>query len=514
MSPPEHATGRVYLVGAGPGDPGLITRRGLELLHSCDVVLYDRLVPEALVDEAPPHAERVFVGKRPGEVHSRQVVADALLIARAKEGRRVVRLKGGDPFVFGRGGEELEMLAAAGVPFEVVPGVTSAVAVPAYAGIPVTHRGLASSVAFVTAHEAADEPGGPSPTPEPVADADTLVLLMGVSALADVARRLIERGRPPTEPAALIEWGTTDRQRTVVGDLASIADLAREAGIRPPATAVIGEVVKLRDTLNWFENRPLFGLRVVVTRPRAQAGKLVSMLSGMGTETILLPTIAIADPDSWRELDWAVQKLAEGFYEWVIFPSANGVEKLWDRLTAAGRDARSFGGTKIAVVGTATAERLAGKGLRADLVPERFTAEDLAEALGHGAGHVLIPRAADAPQDVVRILEKHGWTPEEVVAYRTVTAAPEARRADAVRAGAFDVVIFSSASSAKGFVEMFGPPSELGLGPGEDASRLVACIGPVTADAARELGFRVDVVPAEHTSEGIVAALLQPLVTR
>jgi uroporphyrinogen III methyltransferase/synthase len=495
-------------VGAGPGDPGLITVRGLELLRSCDVVLYDRLVPPGLLDEVPPGAEKVFVGKRPGEVHSRQVVADALLIARAQAGKRVVRLKGGDPFVFGRGGEELEMLAAAGVPFEVVPGVTSAVAVPAYAGIPVTHRKMASSVAFLTAHEAAAEPGAPSGAPEPTANADTLVFLMGVTALREVATRLIERGRASNEPAAVIEWGTTGRQRTVVGDLASIADIAREAGIKPPATTVVGQVVRLRETLNWFETRPLFGIRVVVTRPRAQAGPLVSMLAGLGAATITLPTIAIADPPSWDELDWAVKKLTEGFYAWVIFPSANGVEKLFARLHSSGHDARSFGGTKVAAVGRATADRLAEQGISADLVPERFTAEDLADSLGHGAGHVLIPRAADAPEEIVRILKMHAWTPEEVIAYRTMAAKAEGPAVRAVRAGDFDVVIFTSASTVRRFVEMLGSPSELGLGPRDDAGATVACIGPITAEAARDLGFRVDIVPAEHTSEGLVAALL------
>lgn len=500
--------GRVYLVGAGPGDPGLITTRGLELLRRADVVAYDRLVAPQLLDEARPDAERVFVGRRPGEAHRDQAAIDSLLVESARAGKTVVRLKGGDPFVFGRGAEEAQVLRKAGIEYEVVPGVTSAVAVPAYAGIPVTQRGVARSFVVLTAHELGADVDA-LPWSRLAEEADTIVLLMGVHALRTAARRLIEDGRNPDEPAAVIEWGTTPRQRTVVGPLHSIASLAAEAGIQPPATAVIGKVVRTREGIKWFENKPLFGVRVVVTRSASQAPKLSASLAARGAAVLHVPTIAILDPASWGDLDHAIQLLIEGYYKWVLFTSANTVERFFKRVVATRHDARAFGRTKVAAVGTATADALRQRGIHPDLVPPKFTAEELVRAIGHGTGGVLIPRAANAPNSIVPQLRTVGWTPEEVVAYRNVAPREVSPGLESVRVGDFDVVTFTSASTARNFVKLTGPPAELGLSPTDEPVRLVACIGPVTAAEAEKRGLRVDVVASEHTVEGLVSALVE-----
>jgi uroporphyrinogen III methyltransferase / synthase len=500
-----HRSGCVYLVGAGPGDPSLVTARGLELLRACDVLLYDRLVARALLDEAS-QAEQIFVGKKPGEEHSRQLVADALMIDRAKSGAMVVRLKGGDPFVFGRGGEELELLSKAGVPFEVVPGVTSAIAAASYAGIPVTHRGVAASFAVLTANEEAQ---GSIAWDHMATGPDTLVLMMGVRSLRRVASRLIERGRDPQTPAAVVEWGTLPRQRVITGTLDKIAALAAEADIKPPATTYVGNVVSLRDTISWFEARPLHGLRVVVTRARHHAAAFGEILAEAGAEVIYLPTIEIADPESFTDVDLTVKKLAEGLYAWVVFSSANGLEKLFERLTVGGYDARAFSRTKVAAVGRVTAGLLEERGINPDFVPETFTAESLAEGMDRGVGRVLLPRVESGPSDIVDLLKNAGWTPEECVTYRNVLGSASHLGVERVRAGSFDVVTFASASAVRAFVDLVGDPEVLGLG-GDTESGLfnVACLGPQTAAAAVDAGFRVDIVASEHTGGGLRDALI------
>lgn len=504
---PSGFTGKVYLVGAGPGDPGLITARGLELLRRADVVAYDRLVAPGLLDEAPAEAERIFVGRRPGEAHRDQSAIDSVLVDNARAGKTVVRLKGGDPFVFGRGAEEASVLRAAGVEFEVVPGVTSAIAAPAYAGIPVTQRGVARSFVVLTAHELGTDVDS-LPWARLAEEVDTIVLLMGVQALRAAARRLIEGGRDPNQPAAVIEWGTTPRQRTVVGPLHAIAALAADAGIQPPATTVIGRVVDTRNGIEWFERRPLFGVRVVVTRSASQAPKLSGKLVDRGAEVLHVPTISILDPATWTELDHGIQLLVEGYYKWVIFTSSNTVERFFKRLLATRHDARAFGRTKVAAVGTATADALRERGINPDLVPPKFTAAELVKAIGHGTGGILIPRAANAPNSMVPQLRTVGWTPEEVVTYRNVPPR-ETSGLDAVRSGEFDVVTFTSASTARNFVKLVGPPATLGLSPKDPPDRLVACIGPVTAAEAEKRGLRVDLVAQEHTADGLVGALVE-----
>jgi uroporphyrinogen III methyltransferase/synthase len=486
----------------------LITARGLELLRAADVIAYDRLVAPQLLDEARPDAQLVFVGRRPGEAHRDQGAIDGLLVESARAGKTVVRLKGGDPFVFGRGAEEAQVLRKAGIEYEIVPGVTSAIAVPAYAGIPVTQRGVARSFVVLTAHELGADVDA-LPWSRLAEEADTIVLLMGVQALRTAAKRLIEDGRNPDEPAAVIEWGTTPSQRTVVGPLHSIASLAAEARIEPPATAVIGKVVDTRAGIKWFENRPLFGVRVVVTRSASQAPKLSVSLADRGAVVLHVPTISILDPASWGDLDHAIQLLVEGYYKWVLFTSANTVERFFKRVIATHHDARAFGRTKVAAVGTATADALRSRGIQPDLMPPKFTAEELVHAIGHGTGGVLIPRAANAPNSIVPQLRTAGWTPEEVVAYRNVAPREPSSGLESVRAGDFDVVTFTSASTARNFVKLAGPPSDLGLSPKDEPARLVACIGPVTAAEAEKRGLRVDVVAAEHTVEGLVAAIVQ-----
>ncbi|MEA2451830.1 MAG: uroporphyrinogen methyltransferase / synthase [Actinomycetota bacterium] len=487
--------GTVYLVGAGPGDPGLITVRGLELLRSCDVVLHDRLVAPQLLDEAPPGAERIFVGKRAGETHSRQVVSDALLVSKAREGKSVVRLKGGDPFVFGRGAEEAALLRDASIPFEVVPGVSSAIAVPAYAGIPVTHRGMSASFVVLTAREEGGEIE--ADVSELSVGAETLVLLMGVSALDKITRRLVESGRDPNEPAAAIEWGTTGRQRVVVATLATIAERAEAEGISPPATTVIGPVVALRESLDWFGARPLLGMTVAVTRPPAQSRELTKRFTELGAEVVALPLIGIAPPASWDAADAAIGRLGE--YAWVVFASANAVDRFFERLEHAGKDARAFSGAKIAAVGERTALQLGTHALRADLVPDHFTGSALVEKLGEGSGRVLFPRVEAGPSEPVEALVAKGWAVDDAAVYSNVPAAPDPSAIDRVHAGEVDFITLTSASTAHNLVSVVG----------DTGRAAIVCIGPSTADAARSHGLEVAAVAQPHDSAGLVTAVLE-----
>ena len=491
---------RVFLVGAGPGDPGLITRRGLDLVRTCDVLLYDRLVSDSLVAEAPSTAEVTFVGKTPGETSMPQASIDALVVEKAREGKRVVRLKGGDPFVFGRGADEGQALAAAGIPFEVVPGITAAVAVPAYAGIPVTHGGLSSSFAVMTGHEASPRSGGEERFAAISRGAETLILLMGVSSLEETAARLIEAGRSPDEPVALIERGTTPAQRTLLATLATVGEVAEREEVTAPVTTVVGPVVTLRPALDWFENRPLFGKRIVVTRPRDQAYELIDALEKLGAGVLAMPTIQIVDPPSLDELDAAIDRLSNGDYTWVMFASVNAVERFFNRLHRS-YDARILAQTKVAAVGPATEERLRGVGIKADLMPEEFTAEATVEALGDAVGgRILLPRPQGAPLDVVEALRARGWEVDNVVTYQTLRARPDVKMLSA----SIDAVVFTSASSVEGFSDVTASAQ---LEPGYR----VICIGPSTERCAKELGLQVDAVAHPHTSEGLVDAILTTL---
>ena len=483
----------VYLVGGGPGDPGLLTVRGAEVLGRADVVVYDRLVHPSLVDLAPQHAERVYVGKAPGRAEIEQADINALLVEHGRAGRAVVRLKGGDPFVFGRGGEEAEALAAAGVPFEVVPGITSAIGAPAYAGIPVTHRGTSTHFTVVTGHE--DPAKGSADVDwEALSKAGgTLVILMGAGRVGDIAARLVAGGRSPETPVAAVRNGTRADQHTVRATLATIAD----AGVRAPAAIVVGEVAGL--DLAWFETRPLFGRSVVVTRAREQASELRHRLESLGAEVIELPAIAI------EPLAFDVPDLSR--YAWLVFTSANGVAAFFDRgLAPAGLDARALAGLRIAAIGPGTASALGGRGLRTDLVPERFVAESLLEAFpppAAGGERVLLARAEHARDVLPAGLSERGYVVDVLAVYRTVTATHDSDALDRVRRGNVDALTFTSSSTVTNLCDLLGDVPA--------PQPLVVSIGPVTSKTALERGLRVDIEASEHTIDGLVDALLSAL---
>jgi uroporphyrinogen III methyltransferase/synthase len=479
----------VYLVGAGPGDPGLITRRGADLLAQADVVVHDRLSAAELLDLAPD-AERVDVGKQPGQTRVAQGQINEMLVDLGRRHEVVVRLKGGDPFVFARGGEEAAALEDAGIEWEVVPGITSAIAVPAYAGIPITQRFSSTSFTVVTGHEDPSVGADGSVDWDAVARVGgTIVVLMGVGRIEAICDRLIAAGRPPDTPAAAVQWGTRPEQRTVRATLGTLADM--ELGT--PSTIVIGAVADL--DLAWFESRPLFGKTIVVTRARAQASALLDRLSDLGAAVIEAPAIRIADPaDGGRALRDAASRLAD--FDWVIVTSPNGAR----RLLAAVRDARAFGGAKVAAIGPGTAAALREGNVEADLVPERFVAEGLLDAFADGPGRVLVARAAVARDALPAGLVAKGWDIEVVEAYRTEAATLDVATIDAIRSA--DVVTFTSSSTVTNFLDAAGRDA---------APTMVAAIGPITARTARDAGLTVDVEASEHSIDGLVAALVDEL---
>jgi uroporphyrinogen III methyltransferase/synthase len=500
------SAGFVSLVGAGPGDPQLITVGGAARLAEADVVVYDRLANPALLSHARPDALLIYAGKLPDRHTLTQDEINAALVEHGLAGKRVVRLKGGDPFVFGRGGEEAEALIAAGVPFEVIPGVTSAIAAPAYAGIPVTHRALASSFAVITGHEDPAKDASSIDWTHLARGVDTLIFLMGTARLAEIAHRLVENGRADTTPCAVIEWGTLPRQRTVTGTLATIAGDVARAGVEPPAVTVVGDVAALRDDLRWFDTRPLFGKRVLVTRTRQQASELSLALAANGAEAIELPTIEIVPRVDQRALADAVEGLRTSAYNWTIFTSANAVELFMAHLRAAGLDARGFGRSRLAAIGPGTAAALSRFGLKVDLVPERYVAESLLEAFSarvmRGA-RVLLPRAEGARELLVDGLQALGARVDELTLYRAeVPRDPDAEGLRRLRAGEVDIATFASSSSVRNLVEMLdGDIAPL-------RRVLIAAIGPVTAQAVRNAGLEPTVLATEYTIEGLVAALV------
>lgn len=494
-------------MGAGPGDPGLITLRGAELLARADLVAYDRLVHPDLLKLAA-NAELVDVGKQPGSSAEGQARINQLLIDEARAGKIVVRLKGGDPFVFGRGGEEAELLAGAGVPFEIVPGVTSAVAGPAYAGIPLTHRDHASWAAIATGHLSEGPPDGGSGDPtkdssaldwEALARAPTAVFLMGTQRLGEIAGELQTAGRSPDTPAAVVSWATWPQQRVVRSTLEKIADAVESAEIGPPAVLIVGDVVTLNDRIDWISRKPLFGKRVFVTRTRSQAGHLSARLRELGADALEFPAIKIVEPSSFEPLDTALAGLSS--FGWIIFTSTNTVDAVFARLDRQRKDARALAPNRIAAVGPSTADALRAHGIEANLVPETFTSEALAQAMGDATGSsvVLLPQAENAPDDLHARLGAQGWGCIVVPAYRTeVDDSSVSTGREALDAGV-DAVVFTSASTASNFVELWGQPP---------ASTIVCCIGPRTEQAAREAGVHVDATADEHTIDGLVNALI------
>lgn len=494
--------GKVYLIGAGPGDPGLLTLKGRAILERADCVIYDFLAAEELLRFCRPDAEKIFVGKRGGGPRKPQPEISRLLIAKAREVRTVARLKGGDPFVFGRGGEEALALVQAEVPFEVVPGVTSGVAAPAYAGIPVTDRDLASSVTFLAGHEDPSKEDSAIDWQAAAIGSGTLVFFMGTRNLAAIASRLVALGRPPETPAAVIHWGTRPGQKVMTGTLADIAP--RAAGLPPPTVIVVGDVVKLRQQLNWFERLPLFGKRIVITRTREQAGNLREALTELGAQVLEIPTIEIRNPASWESLDDAIRRLPQ--FQYLLVTSVNGVRSFLARLRVSGRDVRDLKGLTIGAIGPATAAEFARTGVKVDFVPAEYRAEGLLESLASQdlrGKAFLIPRAKVARDLVPRALEERGARVEVVEAYETVMPEFPAGELNRLLTPPPDAITFTSSSTAANFVKLL---------PGRALREVlrgtaIASIGPITSATVRKLGLEVAIEASESTIPGLVQAL-------
>ncbi len=506
----QNGHGKVYLVGAGPGDPGLITVKGRMLLEKAEVVIYDYLANKKFLKYVPPEAELLYVGKRGGKCHSHtQEEINQMIVDWAMAGKTVVRLKGGDPFIFGRGGEEIEELAKSGLKFEVVPGVTAASAAATYAGIPITHRKYTSTVAFVTGHEDPTKKGSNIDWEKLSTGVGTLVFYMGIKNLSIIMERLIRYGRDPKTPVAVIRWASTPAHRTVVGTLETMADVAREAGITPPAVIVVGDVVTLRDTMNWFEHRPLLGKKIMVTRTREQASELVEQLEELGADCLEFATIALEPPDSWQPLDEAVGKLSG--YDWILFTSINAIKFFFARLLDLGLDARCLHGIKIAAVGTTTDKELRKYGLRADLLPEtEFTGQGLAEELlkkNEAAGkRFLLPRALKAGELLPTMLSDGGAEVDIVPVYQNVR--PKGQEEELRRIlseDKVDMVTFTSSSTVDNFVFMLNAPEPIGVLAGLD----IASIGPITSKTVAKHGLKVDVQPETYTIADLVNRIVE-----
>ena len=497
--------GKVYLTGAGPGDEKLLTLKAVEALSSCDVVVYDYLASLIDIEKYAAAAEKIFVGKKGGNHTSEQQQINDLLIKLASEGKNVVRLKGGDPFMFGRGGEEALALVEAGVEFEVIPGVTSAYAVPAYAGIPITQRGYTSSVTFITGHE------DPAKTQsaiqwEALAEGDsTLVFLMGIKNLPSISQNLLKHGKDAETPVAIIRWGTTSRQQVLEGTLEDITEKARTAEFKAPAIIVIGSVVELRKKLKWFEKKPLFGKRVVVTRSPNQANKLSEALYLLGATPIEIPVIKVEPPDSYEALDKAIKRQSSSaYYDWLIFTSANGVFKFAERLKEKQLDFRIFKGAKIAAIGPATKRCLKSFALHVDLIPDEYIAEGVLSALGDVKGKkILIPRAQVAREILPQELKKAGASVDVAPAYKTVADTTSGRKKIQALKGRVDIITFTSSSTVTNFLAMIGDDRTV-----LDGVR-IAVIGPVSAKTAKENGLNVDIEAEDYTIEGLVKAIIK-----
>ncbi|MBW6512026.1 MAG: uroporphyrinogen-III C-methyltransferase [Desulfuromonadaceae bacterium] len=503
--------GIVYLIGAGPGDPGLMTVKGRDCLHRAEVVVYDYLSNPVFLDDAPAAAERIYVGKSKGRHHAPQDEINALLVEKARAGKVVVRLKGGDPYVFGRGGEEAQYLHRHKIPFEVVPGITAAFAAAAYAGIPLTHRDYTTSLGLVTGHEDPAKKMSSLDWEKLATGVGTLVFYMGMANLRVIAEQLMAHGRAPETPVAIIRWATTPRQETVVATLADVVVKASEAKIKPPAVILVGEVVNLRDELRWFDNRPLFGKRVMVTRAAAQAGEFAALLTALGAEAVCCPTIETVAPADWTDLDVAIAGLPRTDY--LILTSANAVRFFFARLTELGQGVRALAGVKIVAVGPKTAGAIEERGIYADLMPSDYRAEGVVELLtekGVKGSRVLYPKANLARDLIPSKLRAAGALVSDPVAYRTIVPEGDGVRIRAMlAAGEIDVVTFASSSAIDNFIKMVG----------DDAPHLldrvaVASIGPLTSKTALRQGISVAVEPEQATVDDMLAALIAYYQTR
>lgn len=497
--------GKVWLVGAGPGDPELIAVRGAQVLQRADVVLYDALSHPALLEWVPRSAELRNVGKRGGRISPSQSWITEQLITLARQGKQVVRLKGGDSYLFARGAEEALALAEAGVEFEVVPGLSSPVGTSAYAGIPLTHRELSSSVTFITGSDRAGKEWSEDAWERLATATETLCILMGMRRIRQIVGALISGGRSPQTPTAVIHWGARPGQRVITAPLVGIADAAEQAGMTNPAVIVVGEVVRLREQLNWFERKPLFGRRVLITRPTHQSDAVARAVRELGAEPIALPVIRIVDPPDLKPLQQAIAALHR--YQWVLFTSANGVERFFQQLRQQGRDARALGGCLIGAIGPKTAAALEPRGVQPDLIADEFVGEALAERVietGPPAARVLIPRAMHARMEMIELLSRAGCDVEVVPTYQTLPleAARASELQELFRAGEIDTVLWTSSSTVTATVQALGDRASELL-----SAACVASIGPITTARAQQLGVRVDVTAKSYTVEGLLEAL-------
>lgn len=496
--------GIVYLVGVGPGDPGLITLKAIEKIKAADVLVYDHLANKKFLEYAKEVAEVIYVGKRGGCHTMPQREINNILLRKAREGKAVARVKGGDPFIFGRGGEEAEALVGAGIPFEVIPGVTAGVAAPAYAGIPITHRDFTTTATFITGHEDPTKAESNLYWDRIATGVGTIVFFMGMARLEQNMKKLMENGRDPNTPVALIRWGTTPEQETLVGTVADISEKARAANFKPPAVTVVGGVVSLREKLRWYDARPLFGKRIVVTRAREQASDFVEILERQGASVVEFPTIEIVPPASWDAIDGALERLDT--YDWALFTSVNGVKYFIERLKAKGRDVRDLKGIKLCAIGPKTASEIEALGLRLDFVPKEFRAEGIIEGLGDVKGmRILLPRAEVAREILPEELTRMGATVDVVTAYRTVR--PEGKTAeikDLFRHGKIDIITFTSSSTVTNFLQMFEESEGADLLKGVE----VASIGPITAETAKKNGIETAIMPNDYTIPALAEAIV------
>lgn len=500
--------GKVYLIGAGPGDDGLITIKAIEKIKTADVVVYDYLANKKFLEYAKKNAEIIYVGKMGGKHTLPQEDINKLIIKKAKKGKVIARLKGGDPFIFGRGGEEAEEIVEAGIAFEVIPGVTAGVAAAAYAGIPLTHRDFTTTVAFITGHEDPTKDESNIYWDKISTGIGTLVFYMGIGNLEPNMKKLIENGRSPDTPAALIRWGTTQNQETLVGTVKDIAEKAKQANFKSPAITVVGGVVSLREKLRWFDKKPLFGKKIVVTRAREQASDFADLLKENGADVIEFPTIEIVPPKKWDGIDRAISKLSTphpalsskgrgNYYDWAVFTSANGVKYFVERLKKLGKDIRELKGIKICAIGPKTKQEIEALGIRVDFMPKEYRAEGIIKGLGRVKNkNILIPRAEVAREILPEELVKKGAKVDVVTAYRTVK--PK-NKTDEIRElfkqGRVDVVTFTSSSTVANFLDMF----KKGEGVEFLKSVKVASIGPITRDTAKSFGIETLIMPKKYT---------------
>lgn len=501
----DHKKSKVVLIGAGPGDPDLITVKGIKYLQKANVVIRDYLASEKLLNYCKPETEIIYVGKKAGHHSLKQEEINQLLIEKAKSARLVVRLKGGDPFVFGRGGEEVLALHKAEIDFEVIPGVTAGTAALCYAGIPSTHRGEATSVSFITGHEDPTKEESELDWKAIATIHGTLVFYMGVRNLPNIVDNLLINGKSPETPVALIRWGTLPEQQTLIGSLQNIVKKTEEASFQPPALIVVGDVVKYQEKMNWFEQRPLFRKAIVVTRARAQASDLEQQLQNLGANVLQFPTIRIEEPKSWQPLDQAVRKLNN--YDWIVFTSVNGVDKFFKRLLKQGFDARKFQETKVASIGPATTERLKTFGIIADLVPPKYIAESLLEGIKTQDKiknkKFLLPRAEEARSVLQEELLKAGAEVDEIVAYRTVLETEQKEKiVEKIKIGRIDLITFTSSSTVKNFVSLIGKENLNKLKKTE-----IACIGPITKQTAESYGLECKIMPEDYTIPSLVGEI-------